>query len=170
MKRTSKFDPETGADWGFPMPSAGRHTGEFEEGIDIIKNEETGVETAMIPVRIQGGDSHNIPFRVFTALNGSSFTKMKLESLIVCAGLGPAFDKKFPGDVEADDMRVVNQLQMDLPGKLADFELEVNEIISKKSGNKMSVVNVIRILKATGAKAPVSESAKKTTDEADSGW
>lgn len=162
MKKTAKFDPDKGADWGFPTPTEGKHRVVVEEGIDTLPKEDKN-DSYMIPVRIQGGDSNNIPFKVFVTLNGSGFTKMKLESIIACSGLGKKFDKQFDDKTEADDPKVLNQLQLDLPGRELDLTVEIQTYVSKKTGNEQTSVNVVKIEKPKGQKD--AGAGKKVDDD-----
>ena len=56
-----------------PRPSSVAHTFRFDEGIAIVKNEETGRISAMIPIRVAGGAEEGRGWNEFLGIELYSF-------------------------------------------------------------------------------------------------
>jgi hypothetical protein len=168
------FADRDSSDWGFEVPPAGRYLCVFEDGIRDHKNEETGKTSVIFPVKIiQEGEGEGMGFSIFGSFGGSKFEKRKFADLIVMSGLKDTFEKQFPGEIEPDDLKIVDALKAKLPGKKVIFTIKIEKYKDKEQ------VNVVKIEKfktaveqkkaAAKAEAPAATATSQAAPAGD-GW
>jgi len=148
-----KIEKRDEFDLSFPLPEKGTYRLEFQEGARLTEytnDKGDKHESFYVPTKIIDHDEfENIPIGIFVTLSGKEFTRKLLGGLINAAGLYTAYMKKFPGDIEADDPKVIQQLIIDLPERTMKGDVEISK--NPKTGKERA--DIVRFM--VDKKAPV---------------
>jgi len=125
---------------GAQQPTPGTYLGRYDEGIDLVKNEETGSRRINIPVAVIEGDNDGKRFFISLFVDGEAWQKDRsfdqlctiIDTADAAGTVTDFFTKKYAAfDTLFDDSiisNVVDDLKLKLTDKIATFTTEMNKV------------------------------------------
>lgn len=124
---------------GAQQPTPGTYMGRYDEGIDLVKNEETGSRRINIPVAVIEGDNDGKRFFISLFVDGEAWQKDRsfdqlctiIDTADAAGTVTDYFTKKYAAfDTLFDDTiisAVVDDLKLKLTDKVAVFTTDITK-------------------------------------------
>lgn len=166
-------------DLGFANVAPGNYIWQINEGIDLLRKEDSEGITLMIPLindQVLNGDgdtaasgSKAVLFFVLITKEGKSnkFGEDQLNNIIYYAGLGEAFAKKFKGKIDPTSQSFVDALKLKLPGTFIQATHDIKPDIKKVDRMNFTNFGTVSKKKAPIPKADSDEGADPSDSNED---
>lgn len=166
------------ATWGFSLPADGWHIVEMLEGIDYVKDKETGAiktdkkgeKAWLFPVKIndENDEANNARLNQFVYEN--NFGEQKIADILAGIGEFKNFETAFPGDHSFFESAIIDKIKIKVPGKFLKMRTEAT-----KDGKNVNVVEMAGLKvevedKKAGKKESKKEAVAETVSTAKSDW
>jgi hypothetical protein len=153
----------------FEVPQPGASILQFEEGVALYTNENSGKTSLRLPLmidRVIEGPESNVGLKLthFVPIE-SDFGAKQIVAILDITGLTSAFASKLGTEFEATSERFINALKLKLPGKFIKAQHSV-----RKDNNGKDRTNINGFEKVNKVNDVVKPVASSKAEEENSDW